>query len=118
MGEECRVGAAKPVEPISSPLGLVAQSLVLPTCPPNDIGINPLQGRTQLRFVEVAVVENPAADARTMDRGQILQGFVTAVVKRPASELPADAHQRFRAGGGQKARKGTPSPPGLSSLGN
>lgn len=27
---------------------------------------------------------------RVVDRGQILQGFVTAVVKRPASDLPAE----------------------------
>src|SRR5512147_2900580 len=102
MGEEHRVGAAEPVEPISSSLGLVAQALVLAACPPDDIGINPLQGRTQLRLVEVAVVGDPAADARVVYRSQILQGPVTVVMQRPASDRPADARQRLRAGGGQE----------------
>ena len=90
----------EPVEPVSCPLGLMAHPLELAARPPNDIGIDPLQGRTQLRLVKVAVVGDPAADARVVHRGQLGQGFVAAVVKRPAPDLPADARQRFRAGGG------------------
>ena len=100
MGEERRVCPTETLEPISSALGLVAHALELAARPPNDIGIDPLQGRTQLRLVEVAVVGDPAADARVVHRGQLGQGFVAVVVQRPAPDFPADARQRLRAGGG------------------
>src|SRR5262245_39635354 len=100
MGEECRVGAAKPLKPISPTSGLVAHALELATCPPNDIGIDSLQGRTQLRLVEVTVVDDPATDARIVHLGQFRQGFVAAMMQRPATDVAADALQRRRAGGG------------------
>src|SRR5262245_41257412 len=100
MCEECWVGTADPVKPISRPLGLVAHALELTACPPDDIGIDPLQGRTQLRLVEVAVVDDPAADARIVHLGQFGQGLVAAMMKRPATDVAADARQRLRTGGG------------------
>jgi hypothetical protein len=51
----------------------------------------------------VAVVADPAADSRIVHRGQLGQGQVTAMVKFPASDFPADALQRLRASGGEKA---------------
>ena len=80
MGEERRVCPTEILEPISSALGLVAHALELAARPPNDIGIDPLQGRTQLRLVEVAVVGDPAADARVVHLGQFVQGLVAAVM--------------------------------------
>src|SRR5205823_8622211 len=103
MSEECRVGAAEPLKPISPTFGLVAHPLELAACPPNDIGIDPLQGRTQLRPIEVAVVSDPAADARVVHLRQLGQGLVAAVMKRPAPDLPADARQRIWTGGGLEA---------------
>src|SRR5690242_21525545 len=100
MSKECWVGPAYPVEPVSRAFGLVAHPLELAAYPPDDIGIDPLQGRTQLRLVEVTVVGDPAADARIVHLGQFGQGFVAAVMKRPAANLAADARQRLRAGGG------------------
>src|SRR6516164_1361529 len=100
MSKERWVGTAQPVKPISRTFGLVAHSLELATCPPDDIGIDPLQGRTQLRLVEVAVVDDPAPDARVVHLGQFSQGLVAAVMQRPAPDFPADARQRLRAGGG------------------
>src|ERR687887_339377 len=100
MGKECWVGTAQPVKPISRAFGLVAHPLELATCPPNDIGIDPLQGRTQLRLVEVAVVGDPATDARVVHLGQFGQGLVAAMMKRPAANISADARQRLRADGG------------------
>src|SRR6195256_3348786 len=100
MSQECWVGTAQPVKPISRPFGLVAHPLELATCPPDDIGIDPLQGWTQLRLVEVAVVDDPATDARVVHLGQLGQGFVAAMMKRPAADISADARQRLRAGGG------------------
>jgi hypothetical protein len=41
MREQCWVGSAEPVKPISRALGLVAHPLELATRPPNDIGIDP-----------------------------------------------------------------------------
>ena len=99
MCKERWLGAAKPVKP-NAALGLVAHRLELATRPPNDIGIDPFQGRTQLRLVEVAVVADPAADARVVHLGQVGQGLVAAVMERPTPNLSADALQRLRAGSG------------------
>src|SRR5262245_43685565 len=103
MSKERWVGTAEPVKPISCTFGLVAQSLELSTGPPDDIGIDPLQGRTQLRLVEVAVVGDPAADARIVHLSQFGRGFVAAVMQRPAAYLAADACQRLRASSGLEA---------------
>src|SRR5262245_43344590 len=84
MSKERWVGTAQPVKPISRTFGLVAHPLELATCPPDDIGIDPLQGRTQLRLVEVAVVGDPAPNARVVHLGQFSQGLVAAVMQRPA----------------------------------
>ena len=57
----------EPVEPVSCPLGLMAHPLELAARPPNDIGIDPLQGRTQPRLGEavkaIIVRGDPALDA-------------------------------------------------------
>src|SRR5438552_69158 len=110
MSEERRICAAKPIKPLSRPLDLPTQPLELAARPADDIEIDPLQGRTQLRLVEVAVVVDPAANARVVHRGQILQGLVAAMMKRPAPNCSADGRQRLRTGGGQEARKGPTSP--------
>src|SRR5215475_406759 len=103
MSQERWVGTAEPVKPISCTFGLVAQSLELSTRPPDDIGIDPLQGRTQLRLVEVAVVGDPAANARVVHLDQFGQRFVAAVMQRPAAYLAADARQRLRTNSGLEA---------------
>src|SRR5215467_12654695 len=95
MSKECWVDPAEPVKPISRAFGLVAHPLELTTRPPDDIGIDPLQGRTQLRLVEVAVVGDPAANARIVHLGQLSQCFVAALMQRPAANLAADARQRL-----------------------
>src|SRR5438445_12498139 len=110
MSEERRICAAKPIKPISCPPGLATQPLELAARPADDIEIDPLQRRTQLRLVEVAVVVDPAANARVVHLGQILQGFVAAMMKRPAPNCSADGRQRLRTGGRQEARKGPTSP--------
>src|SRR5205809_7345969 len=99
MSEERRICAAKPIKPISCPLGLATQPLELAARPADDIEIDPLQGRTQLRLVEVAVVVDPAANARVVHLGQVLQGLVAAMMKRPAPNCSADGRQRLRTGG-------------------
>jgi len=110
VSEELWAGPVEPVEPISCSLGLMAHPFELPACPSNDIGIDPFQGRTQLRLVEVAVVGDPTANARIVHPGQIGQGFVAAFVKRPASDFPADARQRLRAAGWKLCVKMRASP--------
>src|SRR5215467_11517445 len=102
MGKECWVGPAYSVEPISRAFGLVAHPLEFAAYPPDDIGIDPFQGRTQLRLVEVAVVGDPAADARVVHLGQFGRGLVAAMMKRPAADISADARQCLRADGGLK----------------
>src|SRR5438045_880189 len=100
MSKEGWVVPAEPVKPISRAFGLVAHALELATRPPDDIGIDPLQGRTQLRLVEVTVVDDPATDARIVHLGQLGQGFVAAMMQRPVADIATDARQRRRAGGG------------------
>src|SRR5436190_19667418 len=53
--------------------------------PADDIGINPLESRTQLRAIELAVVVDPAFDVRIVRLGQILQGFVAVTAMLGAS---------------------------------
>src|ERR1700751_6095759 len=103
MSKEYWIGTMQPVKPISRAFGLVTHPLELATRPPDDIGIDPLQGRTQLRPVEVTVVGDPAADARVVHLGQLSQGFITAVVQRAAADIAADARQCLRASGGLEA---------------
>src|SRR6516165_6396667 len=80
VGEECWIYSASPVKPVSRPLGLPTQPFELAARPADDIEIDPLQGRTQLRLVEVAVVVDPAANARVVHLGQVLQGLVAAMM--------------------------------------
>jgi len=65
----------------------MAHPLELAARPANDIGIDPSQGRSQLRFVKVAVVADPAADARVVRRGQLSQAFVAALAAT-ATDVP------------------------------
>src|SRR5947199_5335729 len=106
MSEERRICAAKPIKPISRPLGLATQPLELAASPADDIEIDPLQGRTQLRPVEVAVVVDPALNVRVVGLSQILQGFVAVMMKGPAPDRPADGRQRLRAGCRHEAVRG------------
>src|SRR5215471_14843417 len=90
------------------PPGLPTQPLELAARPADDIEIDPLQGRTQLRLVEVAVVVDPAANARVVHLGQVLQGLIAAMMKRPPPNGSADGRQRLRAGGGLEAVREDP----------
>src|SRR4249919_888817 len=102
MSEQSRICTAKPRKPVSRPFGLVTQPLELPARPADDIDIDPLEGRAQLRPIEVAVVVDPAFDIRVVRLGQILQGLVAVMVKRPTPDRPADGRQRFWSGCGQE----------------
>src|SRR6185436_17119038 len=111
MSEERWGGTAEPDKPISRPPSPMAKALELATSPADQIGIDPRQGRTQLRVIEVAVIVDPAADARIVYRRQVLQRFVTAVMKRPAPDCPADGFQRRRTRCGHEAvRRDVPLP--------
>ena len=72
--------------------------------------INPLQGRTQLRAIEVAVVVDPALNVRVVHVGQVLQGFVTALMKRPPPDFPADGRECLRADSWHEAARGETLP--------
>src|SRR5208337_3340557 len=103
MSEQIWICPAKPRKPVSRPFGLMTQPLELPARPANDIDIDPLEGRTQLRPIELAVVIDPAFDVRVVRLGQILQGLVAVMVKRPTPDGPADGRQRFRSSCGQES---------------
>src|SRR6516162_8351363 len=106
MSEQTGVGTAKPVKPISRSFGLVTQPFELTARPADDIDIDPFQGRTQLRPIEVAVVVDPALNVRVVHLGQFLEGLVAAMMKRPPPDCLADGLQRLWAGGRKEARNG------------
>lgn len=87
MGKERRVGPAEPIKPVSSTPCLVAHRLKLTTRPPNDISVDPHQRRTQLRLIELAVVDDPATDARVVHLGQVLQGICRCGDAAPSFEF-------------------------------
>src|SRR5207245_11026905 len=91
MSEERRICAAKPIKPISRPLGLPTQPLELAARPADDIEIDPLQGRTQLRQIEVAVVVDPALNVWVVHLGVVLQGLGVAIMKRRSQHGPYDS---------------------------
>ena len=103
MNEESWICAAKPLKPISRPFSVVAKPLKFTARPADDIEIDPLQGRTQLRAIEVAVVVDPASNVRVVHVGQVLQGLVTALMKRPPPDFPADGREGLRADGWHEA---------------
>src|SRR5437868_10929051 len=109
MREQSRSCTAKPLKLVLRPFGLVTQPLELAARPAKDIDIDPLEGRAQLRPIELAVVVDPAFDVRIVRLGQILQGLVAVMLKRPPADRPTDGRQRFRAGRGQQASKRTTS---------
>src|SRR5215468_6572841 len=94
VSEELRICTTQLRKPIPRPFGLVAQPFELPTRPADDIDVDPLQGRTQLRPIEVAVVVDPALNVRIVHLGQFLQGLVAAMMKRPPPNCLADGLQR------------------------
>ena len=106
MSEERWCCAAEPGEPISRALSPMAKPLKLAACPADQKGIDPRQGGTQLRVIEVAVVVDPAANERIVHRCQVLQGFVAAVMKRPAPDCPAHGLQRRWTRSGHEAVRG------------
>ena len=102
MSKEFRICLTQLCKPASRPFGLETQPFVLTARPADDIEVDPLQGRTQLRPIEVAVVVDPALNARVVHLGQLLQGLVAAMMKRPPPDCLADGLQRLWAGGGQE----------------
>ena len=106
MSKERRICAAKPIKPVAFSFGLATQPLEFAARPADDIEIDPLQGLTQLRPIEVAVVVDPASNVRVVRLGQILQGFVTVMMQRPSPDRPADERQRLRAGRRHEAMRG------------
>jgi hypothetical protein len=68
MSEERRICAAKPIKPVARSTGFETQPFEFAARPADDIEVNPLKGRTQLRSVEVAVVVDPASNARVTSR--------------------------------------------------
>src|ERR1700687_5354109 len=103
MSEERRVCAAKPIKPVACSFGFETQPFEFAARPADDIEANPLQGRTPLRSVEVAVVVDPASNARVVHLGQIWQGFVAAMMKRQAPDVAANDRKPLRAVDGLEA---------------
>ena len=83
----------EPLKPTSRPFGFVTQPLVLPARPANDIDIDPLEGRAQMRPIELAVVVDPAFYVRIVRLGQILQGLVAVSWPRLDPTRPAWLYQ-------------------------
>src|SRR5579864_4291860 len=106
VSKEFWIGTKQLRKPIPRPSGLVTQPFELTARPADDIEVDPLQGRAQLRSIEVAVVVDPALNVRVVHLGQFLEGLVAAMMKRPLPDCLADGRQRLWAGGRKEARKG------------
>jgi hypothetical protein len=87
VSEQGRVGAAEPRKPVSRPFGFAAQPLELTARPADDIDIDPLEGGTQMRPVELAEVVDPALNVRIVHLGQIL-GTCRCDDEAPNAGLP------------------------------
>ena len=96
---EKSIGLANPGQPFSCSPVSPAQALELPSRPADQVGVDTQQRWSQLFSIELTVVVDPASDTRVVDRGQILQGLVTAMVKCPSPDRPADGLQCLRADG-------------------
>src|SRR3974377_1386531 len=103
MSEEFWICTKQLRKPIPRALGLMGERFELLARPADDIEIDPLQGRTQLSPIEVAVVGDPALNVRVVHLGQVLQGLVAAMMKSPPPDGLTDGLQRLWAGGGQEA---------------
>ncbi|MFG3594621.1 hypothetical protein [Bradyrhizobium sp. RDI18] len=86
---------AYPVKPICT-FGLVAQPLELTTRLPNDIGVDSLQGRTQL-----ALVGDPATNARIVHPSGSVADL--SMMQRPAACHAIDPRNAFGLGRGLEA---------------
>src|SRR5208282_5396261 len=95
MGKERGVRAAQPCEPVSRSLGPMDEPLEFAARPSNDIEIDPFERWTQLRPVEVTIIDDPASNDGIVKIREVSQGFVAAVMQRPAPDFPADARQRL-----------------------
>ena len=96
---EKSVGLANPGQPFSCSPVSPAQALELPSRPADQVGVDTQQRWSQLFSIELTVVVDPASDTRVVDRGEILQGLVTAMVKGPSPDRPADGLRCLRADG-------------------
>ena len=74
----------------------MTQPFELSARPADDIEIDPLQGRTQLRLVEVAVVVDPAANARV--KALIIADSVSEGLRRPGAARGEAGYRQGRAG--------------------
>ena len=92
--EERRVGPDDPGEPLARSYRLVPEALVFAACPFPQVEVNPAQAVIQRRFVEVAVVVDPAPDARIEHSGQIIEGLVGSGLEAPAPDLLAHLLER------------------------
>ena len=84
-----KLGGAVPIQRLLAELA-VFFPVTSRARPADDIDIDPLEGRAQLRPIELAVVVDPAFDVLIVLFGQILQGLVTVMVKRPTPDGPAN----------------------------
>src|SRR5918993_435194 len=115
MRKQVRIGADYLRQPLPCALGAPAQPLELVADPADQEGIDAMQGPSQCRLVEVAVVVDPALDVRSEHPRQIYQGFVGPVVERPPSDRLPDRLQPLRARRRQEGGAVTTTAPGCLS---
>ena len=77
-----------------------AQGLVFSGGPSRQVSLDVPQGGTECRGTEAPIVFDPTADVRVEHPRQIIQGLVTAQVRRPATEGSSDRLERRRTGSG------------------
>ena len=73
VGEQTRRCSDHPCEPVPSTLRPLPKRLELASRPPDEKGVDPKKRRIQRRFVELAVIVDPATDIRVEHPRQVVQ---------------------------------------------
>ena len=110
MSEQPRLMACDARQPVSGSPLVPAQGLELPARPSCQGKVDALQGWIEGRRTEPPIVVDPAANARVEHPREIIQGFVTPSMHRPAPDRLADRCERLCADCGTERDA---HPPGL-----
>src|SRR3954447_6663655 len=111
VGEEPGLSPDQLRQPSASATWTLLEPLELASHPPEDMRIDPAQGRIERRLVEVAEVVDPPTDVLIEHPGYVEQPLVAAPLKTPATHRVPDGFQSLRTRRRQERDPIEPAPP-------
>src|SRR4051812_46507273 len=111
VGEEPGLSPDQLRQPSSGATWTPLEPLELASHPPEEMRIDPTQGRIERRLVEVAEVVDPPADVLIEHPGYVEQPLVAAPLKAPAAHCVPDGFQSLRTRRRQERDPVEPAPP-------